>query len=59
MDEAIRVSGVSKRYRLGRVGYGTLQADLARRNVRTARVLRDGDTLTLAPWQAVVFGDMI
>ena len=25
---AIQVEGVSKRYRLGQIGYGTLQADL-------------------------------
>ena len=34
--------------------FGTLQADLARRNVRTARVLRDGDTLTLYIDQAML-----
>ncbi len=34
--------------------FGSLQADLARRNVRTARVLRDGDTLTLYIDQAML-----
>ena len=34
--------------------FGTLQADLARRSVRTARVLRDGDTLTLYIDQAML-----
>ena len=57
MDEAIRVSGVSKRYRLGRVGYGTLQADLqsgwARLrgredpNQRLGTTAREGDFLAL------------
>lgn len=57
MDEAIRVSGVSKRYRLGRVGYGTLQADLqsgwARLrgredpNQKLGTTAREGDFLAL------------